>query len=241
MTHTVLLVEEDMELLRSLARMLASEPCCVYTVRSAAEAISLMKVRSIDAVVAGDGLNVTFRRGLVRLGRRRPSRFGVRASFRRREHGVGDPRRQRGRRFSSRRQAVRRGAVVRSRSQGAVHSDRLKAQLRLSATAAEMETDRRIFAEELELLRRQIGRDVERPLSAIAESCQTLLEKHPDQFDRKAKVLVEETCEAAADMQCLIEGLAERIRGRQAANLAASPSPQPIGQPDAFPSVWAEG
>ena len=58
MTHTVLLVEENVELLRSLARMLASEPYSVYTVRSAAEAVSLMKFHAVNAIVAGDELSV---------------------------------------------------------------------------------------------------------------------------------------------------------------------------------------
>ena len=56
----------------------------------------------------------------------------------------------------------------------------------------------------------------------IARSCQSLLEKHPDLLDSKARVLIEEVLDAVADMQSLVEDLVKRMRQRQTAPAAAA-------------------
>ncbi len=150
MTHTVLLVEEDVESLRSMARMLVSEPYGVYTVRSAAEAVRLMKFRAVDAIVAGDGLSVMSAVDLFAwVAGKNPEAVCVLLA------GEGS--------MESVIRAVNDGGAFQIVARpcdavqlaGAIrkalaHGDWLRTQLRLRATAGELESDRRRFAGELE-------------------------------------------------------------------------------------------
>ena len=52
MTRTVLLVDDDAEVLHCLTRMLQRQPYQLYTARSGDEAITLLKCRRVDVVVA---------------------------------------------------------------------------------------------------------------------------------------------------------------------------------------------
>ncbi len=54
MDHTVLLVDDDTNVLHGLARALRKQPYQIYTARSADEAIGVMKARSIDVIVSDE-------------------------------------------------------------------------------------------------------------------------------------------------------------------------------------------
>ena len=64
----------------------------------------------------------------------------------------------------------------------------------------------------------------------IADSCRSLLERHPDLLDSRAKSSIEETMDALADMQSLVEDLLKRMQLRQAAQAAAAPVDQPAAR-----------
>ena len=66
------------------------------------------------------------------------------------------------------------------------------------------------------------------PLHAVAQSCRSLLEKHPDLFDAKEKFRIEETVDTVTEMQSLVEDLLKRMRGRQSAAAAADQTAAPI-------------
>ena len=54
MSHTVLLVDDDENVLYSLARALRQQPYSLYTAKSAEEAMMVLKTRNVDVVVADD-------------------------------------------------------------------------------------------------------------------------------------------------------------------------------------------
>ncbi len=56
MTHQVLFVDDDENLLRGLARVLRHQPFKLLTARSAEEAIWVLKTRSVDVIVADESM-----------------------------------------------------------------------------------------------------------------------------------------------------------------------------------------
>ena len=54
MTRTVLLVDDDADVLHCLTRMLQKQPYQLYTARSGDEAMTLLKCRQVDVIVADE-------------------------------------------------------------------------------------------------------------------------------------------------------------------------------------------
>ncbi len=54
MTRTVLLVDDDADVLHCLTRMLQRQPYQLYTARSGDEAMTLLKCRQVDVIVADE-------------------------------------------------------------------------------------------------------------------------------------------------------------------------------------------
>jgi CheY-like chemotaxis protein len=54
MTHTVLLVDDDADVLHCLTRMLQRQPYQLYTARSGDEAVTLLKCRHVDVIVCDE-------------------------------------------------------------------------------------------------------------------------------------------------------------------------------------------
>ena len=54
MNHTVLLVDDDANVLFGLARVLRQQPYQLYTARSADEAMEIFKARNIDVIVSDE-------------------------------------------------------------------------------------------------------------------------------------------------------------------------------------------
>jgi len=217
MTHTVLLVDDDTEVLRSLARMLQMQPYQLYTAHSGEEAMSILKCRNVDVIVADE---------------RMPGMSGidllawVAANY-------GDSVRMLLTGYASAE------SIARAVNEGAVwyvfmkpcndahlaimirkaldHKDDLANNAQLVEMGRRQATDRERLAKDLEALDRTIARDLKKPLHGLTQSCQLLLEEHGDLFDRKAKSLIEGSLEAISDMQALVDDLLARANGRQSA------------------------
>ena len=54
MTHCVLLVDDDANVLRGLARVLRRQPYELYTARSGDEAMQILKTQSVDVIVSDE-------------------------------------------------------------------------------------------------------------------------------------------------------------------------------------------
>ena len=54
MNHTVLLVDDDPNILHGLARVLRNQPYELYTARSADEAMALLKAWNVDVIVSDE-------------------------------------------------------------------------------------------------------------------------------------------------------------------------------------------
>ena len=54
MTQTVLLVDDDANLLHGLTRVLRNQPCRLFTAHSAEEAIDILKAHPVDLIVSDE-------------------------------------------------------------------------------------------------------------------------------------------------------------------------------------------
>ena len=54
MDHTVMLVDDDANVLHALARVLRNQPYQLYTARSGNEAMAILKARSVDVIVSDE-------------------------------------------------------------------------------------------------------------------------------------------------------------------------------------------
>ncbi|OHB67420.1 MAG: hypothetical protein A2V70_17350 [Planctomycetes bacterium RBG_13_63_9] len=54
MNHTVLLVDDDTNVLHGLARVLRGQPYRLYTARSAYEAMAIIKAQNVDVIVSDE-------------------------------------------------------------------------------------------------------------------------------------------------------------------------------------------
>ncbi len=233
MTRTVLLVDDDADVLHCLTRMLQRQPYQLYTARSGDEAVTLLKCRQVDVIVADERMpGMTGTDLLAWVAHNYPEvicimltgQASIEAVMRAINEGsvfhV----------FTKPCKEVDLAIMIRKALE---HKDLLEKQSQLRAVANQNAADCERFAKELEVFGRQISRDVERPLHTIAESCQSLLEKHPDLFDPKAKGLIQQTVEAVVDMQVLLGDLLKRMRNRHVDSVAAEPPAEQAGSGDA--------
>ncbi len=230
MTRTVLLVDDDAEVLHCLTRMLQRQPYQLYTARSGDEAITLLKCRRVDVVVADQRMpGISGADLLAWVARNYPEVVCMMLT------GEADVE-----------------AVMRAINEGGVfhvftkpcnevdlalmihkaldHKESLEKCGRICDGADAAGGRCQQCVEELDALNRRLSRDAESPLRVIADSCRSLLERHPDLLDSRAKSLIEETMDALADMQSLVEDLLKRMQLRQAAQAAAAPVDQPAAR-----------
>ena len=223
MRHTVLLVDDDADVLHSLRRVLHSQPYLLYTACSGEEAASVVKAASIDVVVADErlpGMSGTdllawiahHYPGVVRmiLTGHAVTETVIRAIN---EGGVY--------RFFTKPYNVAHLAIAISKA--IEHRDLLAKQAQLVDIHQRQAGDRMRFGKDLEAINRLISRDLQKPLQSALQSCQSLLEQHRDLFDPTARSLIEGTLDAMADMQSLVEDLLARVRGWQSTGLYRDP------------------
>ncbi len=207
MTHTVLMVDDDTELLYSLRRMLRNQPYLLHTARSAEEAIEVLKASDVDVVVVDERLPGmsgadmlawvarTFPQVMRMMLTENPSVETVLRAVN--EGGVYHF-------FTKPCNEAHLGIVIRKALE---HRDQLTRRAELAEISTRESEGRERFADDLEVLNRVIARDLEKPLCCVARSCQCLMEQHRDLLDPSAKSLIEGTLDAIADMQILIKSL----------------------------------
>jgi DNA-binding NtrC family response regulator len=210
----VLLVDDDTEVLHCLARMLQKQPYQLYTARSGEEAVSLLMRCGVDVVVADErmpGMSGTDlfawvagnRPEIVRI---LLSGYADTATLARaiNEGGVSN--------FLSKPCNEAHLAVLICKA--LEHKDLLaRHELLLEANTRQAREQERLV-QGTELLVQVLSRDVRRPLSAVAQACQALVERHTDCLDSKAGSLIQGVLEAVTDMHCMLEDLLAEQHGQ---------------------------
>ena len=212
MTHSVLLVDDDADVLNCLGRMLRNQPYRLYTARCGEEAVSTLKARKVDVIVVDERMpGMSGTDVLAWVAANYPDVVRIMLTG----HAITE-------------------TAIRAINEGHVyyfftkpchethlavmirkaleHKGLLARQEQLLEITEQQAADRQQFTEDLEVLDRLISRDLKKPLHAVAQSCQSLMEQHRDLFDRKAESLIESTLEAVSDMRYLVEKMQGRIR-----------------------------
>jgi DNA-binding NtrC family response regulator len=228
MTHTVLLVDDDADVLHCLTRMLQRQPYQLYTARSGDEAVTLLKCRRVDVIVCDErmpGMSGTDL--LAWVARNYPDVICIMLTGNASVETV--------------MRAINEGSVFHVFTKpcnevdlaimirkALEYKDSLEKESQLRQITGLQTADCRQCLKQFEALNHQLCHDVESPLHAIAQSCRSLLEKNPDLFDAKAKSRLEETVETVTELQTLVEDLLTRMRNRQSPPVAAEPAAAPI-------------
>ncbi len=219
MPHTVLLVDDDADVLHCLGRMLRSQPYHLYTAHSGEEALDLLKARSVDVIVVDERMpGMSGTDVLAWVARNYPdvvrmtltghatTETAVRAINEGRVYYF----------FTKPCNEAHLAIMIRKALE---HRDLLAQRKQLLTTAEHYARNQERCIKDLEVLSRLVSGDVKQPLRHIAQSCQAFLEQHPDLLDLKARSLVEGALEAVSDVQALVEDLMARVRAWQATGL----------------------
>ncbi|MGO8689299.1 MAG: response regulator [Thermoguttaceae bacterium] len=222
MTRTVLLVDDDADVLHCLTRMLQKQPYQLYTARSGDEAMTLLKCRQVDVIVADERMpGMSGSELLAWVARNYPDVMCIMLTGQASVEAV--------------MRAVNEGSVYHvftkpcnevdlaiAIRKALEHKELAEQRVQPGELSGRQAGDCEQCVRDLDALNQRIARDTNKPLHVIARSCQSLLEKHPDLLDSKARVLIEEVLDAVADMQSLVEDLVKRMRQRQTAPAAAA-------------------
>jgi len=219
MTHTVLLVDDDADVLHCLGRMLRNQPYQLYTAHSGEEALNMLKARSVDVIVVDERMpGMSGTDVLAWVARNYPdvvrmtltghatTETAVRAINEGRVWYF----------FTKPCNEAHLAIMIRKALE---HRDLLAQRKQLLTTAEHYARNQERCIKDLEVLSRLVSRDVKQPLRLIAQACQAFLEQHPDLLDPKAKSLIEGTLEAVSDVQALVEDLMARVRAWQSTGL----------------------
>ncbi len=231
MTRTVLLVDDDADVLHCLTRMLQRQPYQLYTARSGDEAMTLLKCRQVDVIVADERMpGMSGSELLAWVARNYPDVTCIMLTGQASVEAV--------------MRAVNEGSVYHvftkpcnevdlaiAIRKALEHKELAEQRVQACQLAGRQAGDCQQCVRELDALNQRIARDTNEPLHVIARSCQSLLEKHPELLDPKARVLIDEVLDAVADMQSLVEDLVKRMRERQTAPAAAGVPADPAATP----------
>lgn len=212
MKHTVLLVDDDSNVLHCLRRMLQEQPYQLYTARSGEEAAGMLKARSVDVIVADERMpRMSGTDLLAWAAKNYPEVVRIMLTGHALEANAARVINEGGVYYLLTKPCNEAHLVIVIR-RALEHKERLAQQKQLLEISARQAGDRERFARDLEALDRLIARDLKRPLRSIARSCQSLLEQHNDLFDHGAQSLIEGTLDAISDMQLSIDDLLGRMR-----------------------------
>ena len=215
MSHSVLLVDDDANLLYGLVRSLHGQPYRLYTARSGDEALHLLRTLEIDVIVVDEkmpgmsGCDI-----LAWVAKNHPGVVGiVLTGYATTETVI---------------RAVNEGSVFEfftkpcneARLAAAIckaieHRDLLKEHTRLAGVIRQQSEDVKRFQQDLEVLTRIVARDLENPLSAIAQSCRELFERYPDMLDAKAVSLADDALDAAGEVRRLAGALVQHTQSKE--------------------------
>ena len=217
MDNIVLLVDDDDNVLHGLARVLRKQPYRLYTTRSADEAIATLKAHDVDIVVADERMpGMSGSRLLAWIADNFPNVVRIVLTG----HATAE-------------------AAIRAINEGAVyqfltkpcddvhlavtirkaleHSDLLKENRRLLDKNRCQMRELESFNHDLEILTSIASQDLQPPLKAISRSCRCLGEQYDDILDPKAKTLIDDALDAAAEVHRLVVDLLEHFRAEKPA------------------------
>ena len=210
-THAVLLVDDDADVLHSLARMLQKQPYQLYTARSGEDAKSTLKARSVDVIVADERMPEMSGTDLLAwVARHYPDVVRIMVTGHAvtetairiiNEVGVFHF-------FTKPCNEAHLAVMIRKALE---HKDLLAKEKRLVEINVRQAGDRERFTKELEVLNHLIARDVKEPLRSAALCCQSLVEERRELLDPGARSLVERSIEAISDIQCVVNDMLARM------------------------------
>ena len=228
MTHTVLLVDDDPNVLHCLGRLLQNQPYQLYTARSGEEALRMLNSRRVDVVVSDERMpGMSGSDLLAWVASNAPDVVRIMLT------GYAS--------VETMLRAINEGGVcyVFTKPCNEAHlaitirralenKDLAKKHAQLLERNEQQTEDRERFAKDLEVLDRLISRDLQKPVQLVTQSCQSLLEHHDDLFDPKATSLIRETVDAVSDMQAFVADLLGRVRAWQSTGLYRDSCAEPL-------------
>ena len=212
MTHTVLLVDDDANILYALTRMLQKQPFQLYTARSAEEAMFMLKAHDVDVLVTEEKMpGISGGELLAWVADNYPDvmrivltgHASVETAIRAiNEGGVYYF-------FTKPCNEAHLAIVIRKALE---RKDMLQENSRLLELNRHHVRDLERFALDLEILTHIVARDLQGPLQSISQSCQSLLERYQEMFDCKARSLIDDALEAVADVRAIIDRMSARTQ-----------------------------
>jgi len=215
--HTVLIVDDEENFLHGLARALREQPYRLFTARRGDEAKYVLETRRVDVVVADEnmpGMSGNDLLGWVAANYPDVTRILL-TGYATAETAI---------------RAINEGAVYQlfRKPCNAAH---LAVAIRkaLEERHAPEEGDRKArfgagrigpperFNQELNILTHVVDRNLQQPLDVLARSCQSLGEQYTDMFDPKAKTLIQDALDAAAEVRRLVSRLHEHSQEKEPA------------------------
>jgi len=221
MRHTTLLVDDDQNVLHGLARSLHQQPYAIQTARSAEEAMSIIKAHQVNVLVVDEKMpGMSGSDLLAWVTKNYPEVMRIMLT---------------GHATTS--------TVIRAINEGAVyyfltkpcdevqlaiairkaleHSSLVQENQRLLEQNRCQAEKLKCLCQDLEILTRILTRDLQQPLRKILDSCQLLEEHYGDVFDLKARELIDNSLDAAAEAQRLICNLLEHFHAETPASILA--------------------
>jgi two-component system probable response regulator PhcQ len=222
MESTVLLVDDDENVLHGLARVLRKQPYQLFTAASAEEAVWILKTHNVDVIVADEKM---------------PGMAGGDLLAWTAEH------------FPQVMRIVLTGhatvdSAIRAINQGSVchyftkpckdvdlaiairkaleHRELAREHHSLLKSGKRQLEEMRLFTRDLETIERIVSDDLHGHLKRLVQACQPTDEQSGTMLDRDAKLLVDNVLDAAADVRRLVSGLLARCRAGQATSTAAA-------------------
>jgi DNA-binding NtrC family response regulator len=211
-THTVLLVDDDADVLRWLTRVLQKQPYQLFTARCGEEAVGILQRTSVDVVVtdqrmpgmSGTDLLAWIERNCPKVVRILLTGCASADNLLRaiNEGGV----------YYCFTKPCNEASLAIMIRKAIEHKDLLgRCDLLTEANRQQAEDCGRL-AEKLQLLRQIAARDLDRPLGQVSERCRQVLERYPDAVDAKARSLLEESLEAVSQMQGILREILANVQ-----------------------------
>jgi response regulator RpfG family c-di-GMP phosphodiesterase len=231
MTHTVLLVDDDANVLFALARALREQPYQLYTARSGEEAVAMLKIHRVDVVVADQRMpGMSGCDLLAWVAKNCPEVMRImltgNASTDSAIRAINEASVYQF--FTKPCNDAHLAVAIRKALE---HKDLLGEHSRLLELNRQQSRRLELFHQDLEILTRIIFHDLQEPLELIAQSCRSLAENCRDVFDPKTAAVVHTALDAVGEVQRLLLKLLKHVRNHEPAGSGDEPGAG-LGPPD---------
>ena len=220
-THTVLLVDDDADVLRCLTRMLQKQPYQLFTARCGEEAVSVLQRTNVDVVVTDDRMpGMSGTELLSWIDRHCPKVTRILLTGYVSAENLLKAINEGGIYYCFTKPCNEAALAIMIRK-ALEHKDLLNRCDGLADANRQQAENYRLVTEKLELLRKIASRDLGKPLQVVSQCCRQVLEHYPDALDPKSKSLLEESLEAVSQMQGILQ------------EMLANPAPHPEAEKEA--------